>query len=158
MGLVDYDEVFKLARWYDGRVPAVSPLVLALLIYQLNSVKNHLSFSHWYTSTLSEVGLCILNWNQTIVCCLLSQFPITKKGKKGVCALTKSVKSKVFPKSSYWWFWGLIRTEWKSFDKLHQRYMRTMGGLGSAMLPLIMVSGCLLLLGNLWFSRLASPL
>ena len=46
MGLVDYDEVFKLARWYDGRVPAVSPLVLALLIYQLNSVKNHLSFSH----------------------------------------------------------------------------------------------------------------
>merc|ERR550539_445816 len=28
-----------------------------------------------------------------------------------------------------------------------------MGGLGSAMLPLIMISGCLLLLGNLWFSR-----
>ena len=46
MELVDYDEVFKLARWVDdGRVPAVSPLVLALLIY-LNSVKNHLPFSH----------------------------------------------------------------------------------------------------------------
>jgi len=28
-----------------------------------------------------------------------------------------------------------------------------MDGLGSAMLPLIMISGCLLLLGNLWFSR-----
>ena len=47
MGLADNDEVFKLARWrYDGRVPAVTPPVLALLIYQLNSVKNHLSFSH----------------------------------------------------------------------------------------------------------------
>jgi len=28
-----------------------------------------------------------------------------------------------------------------------------MGSLSSAMLPLIMISGCLLLLGNLWFSR-----
>merc|ERR1712110_821353 len=33
------------------------------------------------------------------------------------------------------------------------KWMRKMGGLGSAMLPLIMISGCLLLLGNLWFSR-----